>query len=61
MYHFMDVRVRSVAGGVGTYDLAAGESLPLGTAPDRLIQLADGSAVVPANGAVTRSREVGGQ
>ena len=54
MYRFMDVPVRSVAAGVGAYDLAAGEFLPLGTAPAGLIQLADGSAVVLANGAVTR-------
>jgi hypothetical protein len=61
MYHFMDVPVRSVAGGVGTRDLAAGESLPLGTAADRLIQLTEGSAGLPANGAVTRPREVRGR
>jgi hypothetical protein len=57
MYRFMDVPVRSVAGGAGTRDLDAGESLPLGTAPAGLIQLADGSTVVLANGAVTRPRE----
>jgi hypothetical protein len=57
MYRFMDVPVRSVADGVGTRDLSAGESLPLGRAPAGLIQLADGWAVVLANGAVTRPRE----
>lgn len=61
MCHFMDVPVRSVVGEVGTHGLAAGESLPLGTAPDGLIHLSDGSAVVPANGAVTRPRETRGR
>jgi hypothetical protein len=61
MYHFMDVPARSVVRRVGTHDLAAGESLPLGPAPDGLIQLADGSAAVPANGAVTRPREARGR
>jgi hypothetical protein len=60
MYHFMDVPVGSVLGGVGSH-FAAGESLPLGTAPDGLIQLADGSTVVRANGGVTRPREVSGR
>jgi hypothetical protein len=57
MYHLMDVPVRSVVGGVGTHDLAAGESLPLATASDRLVQRAVGSAVVPANGPMTRPCE----
>jgi hypothetical protein len=57
MCHVIDVSVRSVVGGVGTHDLAASESIPLGTASDQLIQRAVGSGVVPANGAVMRPRE----
>jgi hypothetical protein len=56
MYHVMDVSVRSVVGGVGTHDLAAGGSPSLRTTSDRLIQRAVASAVVRANGAVSRPR-----
>ena len=56
MYHLMDVSVRSMVGGVGTHDLAAGESLALGTASDH-DSARRRPAIVPANGAVTRPRE----
>jgi hypothetical protein len=60
MYHFMDEPARSVTGRVGTHDLGAAESLPLGTAPAGLIQLVDGAAVLPPDGPVTtRPREAG--
>jgi hypothetical protein len=57
MYRVMVVPARSAAGGVGTHDLAAGESPPLSTTPPGLIPLAEGAAAIGPDGAGPRPGE----
>jgi hypothetical protein len=57
MYRFEKVPIRSVAGRVGTHNLAAVECLALGEAVAPLIQFGGGSAVVVPGAAVTRPGE----
>jgi hypothetical protein len=59
MCHFNCVPARSMAGGGGTHDPAAGKSLAL--APAALIELIDNSAAVLPDRAATRPGEARSQ